>query len=79
MSKDLKKLTTFLTRFDTFKYLVIPFSLYNKPASLQHLINFLYCLYKYTLTIFLSTVKCYKITIFIFAKFYHSYKSWIIS
>ena len=39
MSKDSKELTTFLTRFGTFKYLVMPFGLCNGPASWQHLIN----------------------------------------
>ncbi len=48
MSKDLKELTTFLTRFSAFKYLVMPFGLCNRPASWQHLINnmlfnFLHC------------------------------------
>lgn len=33
MPKDLKKLTTFLTRFGVFKYLIIPFCFYNRPAS----------------------------------------------
>ena len=39
MSKDSEELTTFLTRFGTFKYLVMPFGLCNGPASWQHLIN----------------------------------------
>ena len=39
MSKDSKELTTFLTRFGVFKYLVMPFDLYNGPAFWQHLIN----------------------------------------
>ena len=39
MSEDLEELTTFLTRFGVFKYLVMPFGLYNGPASWQHLIN----------------------------------------
>ncbi len=39
MSEDSKELTTFLTRFGAFKYLVIPFGLYNRPASWQYLIN----------------------------------------
>ncbi len=39
MSEDLEELTTFLTRFSVFKYLVMPFSLCNGPASWQHLIN----------------------------------------
>ena len=48
MSKDLEELTTFLTRFGAFKYLVMSFGLCNRPASWQHLINdtlfdFLYC------------------------------------
>ena len=48
MSEDLEELTTFLTRFGAFKYLVMLFGLYNGPASWQHLINdtlfnFLYC------------------------------------
>ena len=62
MFKDLEKLTIFLTRFGIFKNLVILFNLYNSPTSWQHLINdtlFDFCivLYKYTLTIFLSTIK----------------------
>lgn len=39
MSKDSEELTTFLTRFDAFKYLVMPFGLGNGSASWQHLIN----------------------------------------
>ena len=39
MSKDSKELTTFLIRFGTFKYLVMPFGLCNRLASWQHLIN----------------------------------------
>ena len=39
MSKDSEELTTFLTRFGAFKYLVMPFGLCNGPASWQHLIN----------------------------------------
>ena len=39
MSKDSEELTIFLTRFDAFKYLVMPFGLYNWPVSWQHLIN----------------------------------------
>ena len=39
MLEDLEKLTTFLTRFGAFKYLVIPFDLCNGPASWQHFIN----------------------------------------
>ena len=39
MSEDLEELTTFLTRFRTFKYLVMLFSLCNGPASSQHPIN----------------------------------------
>lgn len=33
MPKDLEEFTIFLTRFGAFKYLVMPFSLYNSPAS----------------------------------------------
>ena len=33
MSKDSEKLITFLTKFDTFKYLVMPFGLCNGPVS----------------------------------------------
>ncbi len=33
MSEDSKELTTFLTRFGAFKYLVISFGLCNGPAS----------------------------------------------
>ena len=48
MSEDSEELTTFLTRFGAFKYLVMPFGLCNGPASWQHLINdtlfnFLHC------------------------------------
>ena len=39
MSEDSEELTTFLTRFGVFKYLVMPFGLCNGPASWQHLIN----------------------------------------
>ena len=39
MFEDSEELTTFLTRFGAFKYLVIPFGLFNGPASWQHLIN----------------------------------------
>ena len=39
MSEDSEELTTFLTRFGAFKYLVMPFGLCNRPASWQHLIN----------------------------------------
>ena len=48
MSKDSEELTTFLTRFGAFTYLVMLFGLYNGPASWQYLINdtlfnFLHC------------------------------------
>lgn len=48
ISKNSEKLTTFFTRFSTFKYLVMPFGLCNKPIFWQHLINntlynFLHC------------------------------------
>ena len=33
MFQDSEELTTFLTRFDASKYLVMPFDLYNGPAS----------------------------------------------
>ena len=33
MSKNLEKLTIFLTSFDVFKYLVILFGLCNRPTS----------------------------------------------
>ena len=39
MLENSKKLTTFFTRFDVFKYLVMPFDFYNISASWQHLIN----------------------------------------
>ena len=39
MSEDSEELTTFLTRFGTFKYLVMPFGLCNSPISWQDLIN----------------------------------------
>ena len=39
MSENSEELTTFLTRFGAFKYLVMPFGLYNGPASWQPLIN----------------------------------------
>ena len=48
MFEDSEELTTFLTRFGAFKYLVMPFGLCNGPTSWQHLINdtlfdFLHC------------------------------------
>ena len=48
MFENSEEFTTFLTRFSVFKYLVIPFGLFNGPASCQHLINdtlfdFLHC------------------------------------
>ena len=33
MSEDLEEFTTFVIRFGAFKYLVIPFGLYNSLAS----------------------------------------------
>ena len=39
MFEDSEELTTFLTRFDVFKYLVMLFGLCNSPAFWQHLIN----------------------------------------
>ena len=39
MSEDSEELTIFLIRFDTFKYLVLPFGLCSGPASWHHLIN----------------------------------------
>ena len=39
MSEDSEELITFLTRFGTFKYLVMPFGLCNGPSSWQHFIN----------------------------------------
>ena len=39
MFEDSKKLTTFLTRFDILKYLIMLFNLCNSPAFWQHLIN----------------------------------------
>ena len=46
--EDSEELTIFLTRFDKFKYLVMPFGLCNEPISWHHLINntlfdFLHC------------------------------------
>ncbi len=38
-TEDSEELTTFLTRFGAFKYLVMPFGLCNGPASWQHLVN----------------------------------------
>ena len=37
--EDSKELITFPIRFDIFKYLVIPFGLYNNSASWQYFIN----------------------------------------
>ena len=39
MSEDSEELTTFFTRFGTFKYLVMPFGFFNGLASRQHFIN----------------------------------------
>ena len=39
MSKNSEEFTTFLTRFNAFKYLVMPFGPCNGLASWQHLIN----------------------------------------
>ena len=39
MSEDLEELTTFLTRFGIFQYLLMPFDSCNRPASRQHLIK----------------------------------------
>ena len=48
ISEDSEELTTFLTSFGIFKYLVMPCGLCNRSASWQHLINdtlfdFLHC------------------------------------
>ena len=67
MSEDSKELTIFLTRFDTFKYMVMPFGLCNGPASWQHLINdtlfdFLHCFvqaYLDNILIYSKTLKEY--------------------
>ena len=69
MSKDSEELTTFLTRFGTFKYLVMPFGLCNGPASWHHLINdtlfdFSYCL-----------VQAYLDDIFIYSKTLQDHRS----
>jgi hypothetical protein len=39
MHPDSEDLTTFITSFGAFKYLVLPFGLTNGPASFQHYIN----------------------------------------
>jgi hypothetical protein len=39
MNPDSEDLTTFITSFGAFKYLVLPFGLTNGPASFQHYIN----------------------------------------
>ena len=39
MSKDSEELTTFLTRFGAYKYLIMPFDLCNGPISWHYLIN----------------------------------------
>jgi hypothetical protein len=39
MSPESKELTTFHTRYGTFKYQVMPFGLTNGPATFQRLIN----------------------------------------
>ena len=71
MSEDSKELTIFLTRFSAFKYLIMPFSLCNGPASWQHLINdtlfdFLYCF-----------IQAYLDDIFIYSKTLKKYLSHI--
>ena len=60
MSEDLKELTTFLTRFNAFKYLVMPFDLCNGPVFWQHFIdntlfNFLY----YFVQVYLDDILIY--------------------
>lgn len=62
MSENPKKLTTFPTRFDAIKYLVILCGLYNSPASRQYFIynilfDFLHCF-----------VQVYHDNIFIYSK-----------
>ena len=78
MFKDLEKLIIFLTRFDIFKYLVMPFDLYNELAFWYLLIIyyliFYIVLYKHILIIFLSIIRYYKIIILMFTKFYNIYK-----
>ncbi len=69
MSEDSEKLTTFLNRFGAFKYLVMPFKLYNGPASWQYLINdtlfdFLHCFvqaYLNDILIYSKTLKDYRL------------------
>jgi hypothetical protein len=39
MNLDSEDLTTFITSFGAFKYLVLPFGLTNGPASFQYYIN----------------------------------------
>src|SRR6266496_4759902 len=39
LKEDIKDLTTFRTRYSSYKYQVIPFSLCNRPASFQRFIN----------------------------------------
>ena len=69
MSEDSEELTTFLTRFGAFKYLVMPFGLCNGLASWQHLIND-------TLFDFLHRfVQAYLDDIFIYSKMLKDHRS----
>ena len=71
MLEDSEELTIFLTRFGAFKYLVMPFGLYNRPASWQHLIND---------TLFDSLyffVQAYLNDIFIYSKTLKNYCSYV--
>ena len=64
-----------LAQFENIKYFVSiidPFP--SNTYSIIRYLTFYIILYKYTLTKFLSIVKYYKIIIFMFAKFYNTYK-----
>ena len=39
MNPEDEELTTFRTRFGSYKYKVLPFGLYNGPLTFQHFIN----------------------------------------
>ncbi len=64
MFEDLEELTTFLTRFGKFKYLVIVFSLYNDLAFWQHLINnILFDFLHHLVQVYLNNILIYNKTL----------------
>ena len=60
----MEELTTFCTRYGTFKYKVMPFGLTNEPSTFQHFINemFMNCLDIF-ITAFVNNILIYSLNV----------------